>query len=130
MDAPNPFISNGSCYFDWDEPSPPQFLPCGNAFFGHKACCQAGDMCLSSNACYNGRYGITYLAGCTDERYLDKSCPAKLVGGPGKKLPVSLVPASVVLCLVVMLLRLCPLTYVLCDSAILGRTRLLQRHVE
>ncbi|KAL0936033.1 uncharacterized protein CTRU02_208248 [Colletotrichum truncatum] len=76
MSAPNAFISNGTCYYgpgkevgDW--------FPCGNAALGDKTCCQGGDMCLSSRACYNPRYGITYLAGCSDPAYKHSSCPDK-----------------------------------------------------
>lgn len=77
-DDNNPWISWGRCFFDnsGDE-SPSRYIPCGNSNFGHISCCESGDMCLSSGACYNGQYGVTYLSGCTDQAYKDKSCPAK-----------------------------------------------------
>ncbi|KAK1676097.1 hypothetical protein BDP55DRAFT_631786 [Colletotrichum godetiae] len=72
----NPYISNGTCYHGpGDEVG--EWFPCGNADLGYKTCCQGGDMCLSSHACYNGRFGITYLAGCSDPDYRDSSCPDK-----------------------------------------------------
>jgi hypothetical protein len=74
----NPYVSFGRCYFDdsGDE-APDRFIPCGNINFGNVTCCQSQDMCLSSNACYNPQYGMTYVAGCTDESYQDDSCPPK-----------------------------------------------------
>ncbi|KAF6835658.1 hypothetical protein CPLU01_04128 [Colletotrichum plurivorum] len=77
MSVLNPFISNGTCYFGPGKPAAEEWFPCGNAELGDKTCCQRGDMCLSSKACYNGRYGITYLAGCSDPEYQDPSCPEK-----------------------------------------------------
>ncbi|EFQ32486.1 hypothetical protein CGRA01v4_05921 [Colletotrichum graminicola] len=76
MSALNPFIANGTCFHGPDE-AVEEWLPCGNVVFGDKSCCQAGDMCLSSRACYNGRFGITYLAGCSDPEYRHPSCPDK-----------------------------------------------------
>lgn len=73
----NAFISNGTCYSGRDDEADPHMLPCGNAGLGHKTCCQAGDMCLSSRACFNGKFGITYLSGCSDPEYKDESCPDK-----------------------------------------------------
>ncbi|KAI3539741.1 hypothetical protein CSPX01_08697 [Colletotrichum filicis] len=76
MSSSNPYISNGTCYHGpGDEVG--EWFPCGNADLGYKTCCQGGDMCLSSHACYNGRFGITYLAGCSDPDYRDASCPDK-----------------------------------------------------
>ena len=74
----NPNISWGRCFFDnsGDE-APSRYIPCGNANFGHVACCESQDMCLSSNACYNGQFGVTYLSGCTDQAYDDQTCPDK-----------------------------------------------------
>ncbi|KDN64658.1 hypothetical protein CSUB01_04296 [Colletotrichum sublineola] len=74
MSAPNPFIANGTC-FHGPGKAVDEWFPCGNAVLGDKSCCQGGDMCLSSRACYNGRFGITYLAGCSD--------PESTVGRPG-----------------------------------------------
>ncbi|WQF77430.1 hypothetical protein CDEST_02444 [Colletotrichum destructivum] len=76
MGAPNPFITNGTCFRGPGE-EVEEWFPCGNAVFGDKTCCQGGDMCLSSRACYNGRFGITYLAGCSDPEYRHPSCPDK-----------------------------------------------------
>ncbi|KIW99713.1 uncharacterized protein Z518_11126 [Rhinocladiella mackenziei CBS 650.93] len=73
----NPDISNGTCYYANGEEAPSRYIPCGNEALGHKPCCESLDMCLSSNACYNGQYGVTYLAGCTDPDYLDSKCPDK-----------------------------------------------------
>ncbi|TPX11644.1 uncharacterized protein E0L32_007623 [Thyridium curvatum] len=77
MGTPNPFISNGTCYFGPNQKASSQFLPCGNDLFGRQTCCQAGDVCLSNHACYNGRFGVTYLAGCSDPEYRDGVCPDK-----------------------------------------------------
>ena len=74
MSDPNPFISNGTCYYDKDEESRDSMLPCGNAALGHKPCCQAGDMCLDSNLCYNEGLDVTYRAGCSDSSFEDDSC--------------------------------------------------------
>ncbi|KAK2043703.1 hypothetical protein LZ31DRAFT_467797 [Colletotrichum somersetense] len=76
MSAPNPFIANGTCFHGPGE-AVDEWFPCGNAALGDKSCCQGGDMCLSSRACYNGRFGITYLAGCSDSEYRHPSCPDK-----------------------------------------------------
>lgn len=73
----NAFISNGTCYYGPGEKAASVFFPCGNDALGHKTCCQAGDMCLSNRACYNGEFGVTYLAGCSDPDYEDDSCPDK-----------------------------------------------------
>ncbi|KAL2177090.1 uncharacterized protein P884DRAFT_201350 [Thermothelomyces heterothallicus CBS 202.75] len=74
---PNQSISNGTCFYARGKTSNLRFIPCGNAVFGNIHCCQAGDTCLEDSACYNGRYGTTYLAGCTDPDYEDESCPDK-----------------------------------------------------
>ncbi|KAK2055077.1 hypothetical protein LY76DRAFT_648637 [Colletotrichum caudatum] len=76
MGAPNPFVANGTCFHGPGE-AVDEWFPCGNAALGDKSCCQGGDMCLSSRACYNGRFGITYLAGCSDPEYSHPSCPDK-----------------------------------------------------
>ncbi|KAI0020508.1 hypothetical protein F4780DRAFT_362587 [Xylariomycetidae sp. FL0641] len=79
MDDVNLHVSNGSCYWARNSPTADNFIPCGNAA-GHivdYACCQAGDTCLSSNACYNDKYGTTYLIGCTDPGYSATACPLK-----------------------------------------------------
>lgn len=73
----NADISNGTCYSGPGEILNQRFIPCGNAEGGHLPCCESLDMCLSSLACYNGQYGTTYLAGCTDESYSDVLCPNK-----------------------------------------------------
>ncbi|KIX95132.1 uncharacterized protein Z520_09048 [Fonsecaea multimorphosa CBS 102226] len=73
----NPDISNGTCYYYDGMEADSRYIPCGNAALGHKSCCESLDMCLSSHACYNGQYGVTYLAGCTDSSYDDPVCPDK-----------------------------------------------------
>ena len=54
-DALDPDISNGTCYYANDRLAPSRYIPCGNEALGHKSCCESQDMCLSSNACYNGQ---------------------------------------------------------------------------
>jgi len=71
------FKSNGTCYYAKGEEAADKMIPCGNSAYGHISCCQAGDTCLSSLACFNQEFGVTYLAGCTDGNYADKSCPDK-----------------------------------------------------
>ncbi|KAH8895643.1 hypothetical protein GQ53DRAFT_681163, partial [Thozetella sp. PMI_491] len=73
----NPYISNGTCYYSPYLETVPAFLPCGNDAIEYHTCCQAGDMRLSSKACYNWDTGVTYLAGCSDPKYTDSSCPNK-----------------------------------------------------
>ncbi|KAL2399144.1 hypothetical protein ABEF95_002028 [Exophiala dermatitidis] len=73
----DPDISNGTCYYAFGEETTSRYSPCGNEALGNKACCESGDVCLSSNACYNGQYGVTYIAGCTDPYYEDPKCPDK-----------------------------------------------------
>ncbi|KAB5518885.1 hypothetical protein GE09DRAFT_506304 [Coniochaeta sp. 2T2.1] len=75
--AANPFISNGTCYFTTGLKADEDFIPCGNDAAGHKPCCQKGDKCVSSRACYNDKLGLTYLAGCSDPEYKDANCPEK-----------------------------------------------------
>ncbi len=80
---PNVFVSNGTCYWAADQQMNANFLPCGNDFYGHRACCWVGDTCLADNACF-GSHGdgsdgtrVTYLAGCSDPSYADATCPDK-----------------------------------------------------
>ncbi|OAP54509.1 hypothetical protein AYL99_10957 [Fonsecaea erecta] len=73
----NPDISNGTCYYYDGTQADSRYIPCGNVALGHKSCCESLDMCLSSHACYNGQFGVTYLAGCTDSSYDDPVCPDK-----------------------------------------------------
>ncbi|KAH7025899.1 uncharacterized protein B0I36DRAFT_365546 [Microdochium trichocladiopsis] len=73
----NPNISLGKCYFGPNQPAADNFIPCGNYAFDTYSCCQAGDNCLASNACYNYRGDITYIAGCTDSTYNSSKCPNK-----------------------------------------------------
>ncbi|KAI6327156.1 hypothetical protein MCOR34_000586 [Pyricularia oryzae] len=73
----NPLISNGTCYFSADKRSDQSFIPCGNDALGRVTCCGVGDNCLGNRACFNGAFGLTYLAGCTDPEYKDDSCPDK-----------------------------------------------------
>ncbi|EMR66757.1 hypothetical protein UCREL1_6259 [Eutypa lata UCREL1] len=71
---------NGTCYRIKNVKAGPDFMPCGNAnLLGtHFACCNHGDKCLSSNACFHAKTGTTYIAGCTDPTYSHPSCPQKL----------------------------------------------------
>ncbi|KIW67879.1 hypothetical protein PV04_07094 [Phialophora macrospora] len=73
----NPDISNGTCYYYDGYEADSRYIPCGNAALGPKVCCESLDMCLSSGACYNAQYGVTYLAGCTVQTYDDPICPKK-----------------------------------------------------
>ena len=77
MSDPSIYISNGTCYTGPGVEAASDFIPCGNDFYGHVSCCQKGDNCLGSNACYNIEYEVTYLAGCSDPNYQDESCPDK-----------------------------------------------------
>ncbi|KAK3688906.1 hypothetical protein B0T22DRAFT_528110 [Podospora appendiculata] len=75
-------VSNGTCYSASGRKLDKSFIPCGNAAYGHQTCCGAGDNCLGDNACFGvhgSGYGswLTYMAGCTDPDYKDKSCPNK-----------------------------------------------------
>ncbi|KAK4448725.1 hypothetical protein QBC34DRAFT_438847 [Podospora aff. communis PSN243] len=72
-------ISNGTCYWAQGAKASPAIIPCGNDAFGHATCCEQGDWCLGSNACYNAEFGVTYLFGCSDPDYRDPSCPDKSV---------------------------------------------------
>ncbi|KAI1641299.1 hypothetical protein F4809DRAFT_636591 [Biscogniauxia mediterranea] len=75
----NPVLSNGTCWSNVNVRSVDDFIPCGNdAGRGqHFACCNHGDTCLSSNACYSSKYGSTYVAGCTDQGFGSAACPDK-----------------------------------------------------
>jgi hypothetical protein len=74
-------LSNGTCYYAKGKESDDEMIPCGNAAYGHISCCQAGDFCMSSDACFNAEFGVTYLTGCTDKDYADNSCPDKKAWG-------------------------------------------------
>ncbi|POS77787.1 hypothetical protein DHEL01_v203815 [Diaporthe helianthi] len=78
-DGINLFVSNGTCYIGSKEQADKKMIPCGNAANEHAACCQAGDNCLESSVCYNGEYGVTYVAGCTDPAYEHPNCPPKFL---------------------------------------------------
>ncbi|KUI74353.1 hypothetical protein VM1G_09660 [Cytospora mali] len=86
-EEPDIFVSNGTCYLGPSLESGGAMIPCGNDYFGHIACCQAGDYCLESSVCFNSRYQVTYIAGCTDRHYLDDSCPIKFEDTEFFKLP-------------------------------------------
>ncbi|KAI5927376.1 hypothetical protein F4810DRAFT_650648 [Camillea tinctor] len=75
----NPMLANGTCWSNVNVRSIDDFIPCGNdAGRGeHFACCNRGDNCLSSNACYNSKYSSTYVAGCTDQSFGSAACPKK-----------------------------------------------------
>ncbi|CRK18675.1 hypothetical protein BN1723_013792, partial [Verticillium longisporum] len=77
MASRDAFISNGTCYYAPGQEAIDSMIPCGNDAFGRVSCCQQGDMCLTSNACYNQQFGVTYLAGCSDPTYEHRSCPDK-----------------------------------------------------
>ncbi|EEY20115.1 conserved hypothetical protein [Verticillium alfalfae VaMs.102] len=77
MASRDAFISNGTCYLAPGQEAIDSMIPCGNDAFGRVSCCQQGDMCLTSNACYNQQFGVTYLAGCSDPTYDHRSCPDK-----------------------------------------------------
>ncbi|KAH8881856.1 hypothetical protein GQ53DRAFT_812396 [Thozetella sp. PMI_491] len=79
MAAADPFTSNGTCYYSSGQRADPAYIPCGNAAFGTVPCCQAGDYCLSNNACFNNQYGNVYFAGCTsgDTYNNEAACPRK-----------------------------------------------------
>ena len=70
-------VSNGTCFYAPRKEASSNFIACGNWVFGHVHCCQAGDYCLDENACYNNKYGTTYLAGCTRFDFKNPSCPDK-----------------------------------------------------
>ncbi|KAJ9602101.1 hypothetical protein H2200_013461 [Cladophialophora chaetospira] len=67
MEDYDPDISNGTCYYSNGNEANSRYLPCGNAALGHKTCCESLD-----------KYGVTYLAGCTDQSYDDAACPTKI----------------------------------------------------
>lgn len=46
-------ISNGTCYYEINNVSSDNVIPCGNAAFANYTCCQVGDFCLEANTCYN-----------------------------------------------------------------------------
>ncbi|KAI0131912.1 hypothetical protein BJ170DRAFT_611683 [Xylariales sp. AK1849] len=73
------FQSNGTCYFNVHSLAGSTFIACGNAALPqlHWPCCSLGDNCLSSGACYNARWGTTYLAGCTDPEFSASACTGK-----------------------------------------------------
>ncbi|KAL7623188.1 hypothetical protein AAE478_006869 [Parahypoxylon ruwenzoriense] len=71
-------ISNGTCYSNINTKANGKYIPCGNVATGLDwACCAAGDLCMSSSACYHSKFDITYLAGCTDPQFKSPSCQNK-----------------------------------------------------
>ena len=74
---PDVLFSNGSCFWAPNKAAHDTFIPCGNDYFEHFPCCKAGNNCLSNSACYDPEHGTTYIAGCSDPEYKDKSCPDK-----------------------------------------------------
>ncbi|KAI0407602.1 hypothetical protein F4802DRAFT_518837 [Xylaria palmicola] len=75
---PDTSISNGSCWSNVNVALEDDYIPCGNVASGNSyACCHYGDNCLSSNACYHARFGITYLAGCTSQDFSGPACQNK-----------------------------------------------------
>ncbi|KAI1167700.1 hypothetical protein F5B18DRAFT_399109 [Nemania serpens] len=78
MDKINRNISNGTCWANVNVALEDEYIPCGNVADGNSyACCHYGDNCLSSNACYHTRFGITYLAGCTTQDFSGPACQNK-----------------------------------------------------
>ncbi|KAK5655111.1 hypothetical protein OQA88_6010 [Cercophora sp. LCS_1] len=71
-------LAVGDCYIAPGVRADEGFFSCGNSRYGYKTCCGAGDTCLKANACYNARFGLTYLLGCSDPDYRDSSCPDKV----------------------------------------------------
>ncbi|CAN8104888.1 unnamed protein product [Discula destructiva] len=74
-------LSNGTCYYAPRAVTNGDFIPCGNIALGNWPCCKTGDVCLAfetANACYDYASGNTYVAGCTDQEYVDSTCPQKL----------------------------------------------------
>lgn len=47
MPDPDPFFSNGTCYYGPGNEVNEQMLPCGKAALGHKWCCQQGHICTT-----------------------------------------------------------------------------------
>ncbi|KAI1113933.1 hypothetical protein F5Y14DRAFT_462055 [Nemania sp. NC0429] len=71
-------ISNGTCWANVNVALEDEYIPCGNVADGNSyACCHYGDNCLSSNACYHNRFGVTYLAGCTTQDFTGPACQNK-----------------------------------------------------
>ncbi|KAI0148784.1 hypothetical protein GGR57DRAFT_515123 [Xylariaceae sp. FL1272] len=78
MDAIDPNISNGTCWAAVNVALDDVYIPCGNVADGNSyACCHFGDKCVSSNACFHDKYGVTYLAGCTDKGFDGPACTNK-----------------------------------------------------
>ncbi|KAI0889446.1 uncharacterized protein GGS22DRAFT_153904 [Annulohypoxylon maeteangense] len=72
------YISNGTCFFGPGQVADSNYIPCGNAaLMGPQSCCYAGDYCLSSTACWNKEYVVTYVAGCTDTTFSSAECTNK-----------------------------------------------------
>ncbi|KAK0666496.1 hypothetical protein QBC41DRAFT_150221 [Cercophora samala] len=73
-------IASGTCYWGPGEEAHPDFIPCGNAAFGHVQCCGKGAVCFAEgHTCFSWGGTITYMAGCTDSAYEDSSCPDKKI---------------------------------------------------
>ncbi|KAI2472137.1 hypothetical protein F4781DRAFT_428669 [Annulohypoxylon bovei var. microspora] len=72
------YISNGTCFFGPGQVADSNYIPCGNAaLMGPQSCCYAGDHCLSSTACWNKQFVVTYVAGCTDTTFSSSKCTNK-----------------------------------------------------
>ncbi|KAI1209505.1 uncharacterized protein F4807DRAFT_95692 [Annulohypoxylon truncatum] len=72
------YVSNGTCFFGPGQVADPNYIPCGNAALaGPQSCCYAGDYCLSSTACWNKQFVVTYVAGCTDTTFSAAECTNK-----------------------------------------------------
>ncbi|KAI0434351.1 hypothetical protein F5Y09DRAFT_357173 [Xylaria sp. FL1042] len=78
MSEMDPNVSNGSCWANVNVALEDDYIPCGNVADGNSyACCHYGDICLSSNACFHTKFGITYLAGCTSQDFSGPACQNK-----------------------------------------------------
>lgn len=72
------YVSNGTCFFGPGQVADSNYIPCGNAaLMGPQSCCYAGDYCLSSTACWNKQFVVTYVAGCTDTTFSSAKCTNK-----------------------------------------------------
>jgi len=67
---------DNQCFYAADKRAGSIIVPC-NSGPGYASCCQLGDICLSDSACWNAKYNVTYLYGCTDSTYTDYTCPYK-----------------------------------------------------
>jgi hypothetical protein len=67
---------DNQCFYAANKRAGSIIVPCSSAG-RYASCCQLGDICLSDGACWNPKYNVTYLYGCTDSSYTDYTCPYK-----------------------------------------------------